>query len=223
MSSPANSRSSSSAKATATTTARKRRPYAPRVPLEERREQLLDAALAVIVSAGHDRISIDAVAKRAGVARAVVYGAFGDLGALLTALLDRQQARAFDNLLHAFPGREVLRDPAEFAAEAARRVGAVLREDPDTWRLILLTPASMPAVVRDRIQADRERLLARFEEWVDVALEHQNRTDLDAEVLAHALLAVGEHFARLALDEPGRFDAERLAGQVRAVFGAGVR
>ncbi|WP_419996397.1 TetR/AcrR family transcriptional regulator [Streptomyces boninensis] len=211
MPTPANSRTTS-------TTARKRRPYAPRIPLEERREQLLDAALAVIVTDGHDRISIDAVAKRAGVARAVVYGAFGDLGALLTALLDRQQERAFGRLLDAFPQSEELRDPAGFAAEAARRVGAMLREDPDTWRLILLTPASMPAVVRDRIQADRERLRARFEEWIAVALDHQGRDDLDAEVLAHALLAVGEHFARLALDEPGRFDAERLAGQVRALF-----
>ncbi|MDX3641972.1 helix-turn-helix domain-containing protein [Streptomyces sp. MB09-02B] len=205
---------------------RKRRPYAPRVPITERREQLLDAALAVIVSDGYDRISIDAIAKRAAVARSVVYGAFENLDALLTALLDRQQARAFGRLLATVPRtQEGPRDPAAFASETVRRMSAMLREDTDTWRLILLPPGNMPPVVRDRIEADRERFLTLVEGWIDRTLADRSLADrpgpaLDPRVLAHALVACAEHFGRVALTDPGRFDPPHLIDQVRIVLGA---
>ncbi|MGW3123894.1 TetR/AcrR family transcriptional regulator [Streptomyces sp. NPDC001107] len=209
-----------SAPATSEDRPRKRRPYAPRVPLAERREQLLDAALAVIVSDGYDRVSIDAIAKRADVARSVVYGAFENLDALLTALLDRQQARAFTRLLETIPGARDLRDPAAFVSEAVRRMSAMLREDPDTWRLILLTPGNMPAVVRDRIEADRERFRLRVEQWISIVLADRGGPALDPQVLAHALVACAEHFGRIALTDPGRFDPPHLIDQVQVILDA---
>jgi AcrR family transcriptional regulator len=199
---------------------RRRRPYAPRVPIEERREQLLDAALTVIVSDGYDRVSIDAIAKRSGVARSVVYGAFDNLDALLTALLDRQQARAFERLLRTVPYADEPRDPAAFASEAVRRMADMLHEDPDTWRLILLPPGNMPTVVRDRIEADRERFRLLVEKWLSLALADRSDPGLDAQVLAHALVACAEHFGRVALTEPDKFDLPRLTGQVRVILGA---
>ncbi|MES5819897.1 helix-turn-helix domain-containing protein [Streptomyces sp. RG80] len=199
---------------------RRRRPYAPRVPIEERREQLLDAALAVIVSDGYDRVSIDAIARRAGVARSVVYGAFANLDALLLALLDRQQERAYARLLETVPDAEELRDPAEFGSEAVRRMAGMLHEDPDTWRLILLPPGDMPTVVRDRIEADRERFRLLVEEWLSLLLAGRGETGLDPRVLAHALVACAEHFGRVALTDPDRFDLPQLAGQVRVILGA---
>ncbi|MGW7202009.1 TetR/AcrR family transcriptional regulator [Streptomyces sp. NPDC054837] len=199
---------------------RRRRPYAPRVPIEERREQLLDAALAVIVSDGYDRVSIDAIAKRSGVARSVVYGAFENLDALLAALLDRQQARAFERLLRTVPDAGWLRDPAAFASEAVRRMADMLHQDPDTWRLILLPPGNMPVVVRDRIEADRERFRLLVERWLSLALADRSDPGLDAQVLAHALVACAEHFGRVALTEPEKFDLPRLTGQVRVILGA---
>lgn len=199
---------------------RRRRPYAPRVPIEERREQLLDAALTVIVSDGYDRVSIDAIAKRSGVARSVVYGAFDNLDALLTALLDRQQARAFERLLRTVPDADEPRDPAAFASEAVRRMAGMLHEDPDTWRLILLPPGNMPTVVRDRIEADRERFRLLVEKWLSLALADRSDPGLDAQVLAHALVACAEHFGRVALTEPDKFDLPRLTGQVRVILGA---
>ncbi|SNX62262.1 TetR family transcriptional regulator [Streptomyces sp. TLI_55] len=199
---------------------RKRRPYAPRVPIEQRREQLLDAALAVIVSDGYDRISIDAVAKRADVARSVVYGAYDNLDTLLTALLDRQQARAFDRLLATLPDSTESPDPAEFAAETVRRMSAMLHQDPDTWRLILSPPGNMPAVVRDRIEADRERFRHLVEAWLSHALTGPGPDSLDPRILAHALVACAEHFGRLALTAPGTFDPAHLIDQVRLILGA---
>ncbi len=180
----------------------------------------MDAALAVIVDEGYERISVDAVAKRAGVARSVVYGAFDNLEVLLGALLDRQQAQAFGRLLETLPVGAETGDPAAFADEPVRRMSAMLREDPDTWRLILLPPGSMPTVVRDRIEADRERFRRLVQAWLSEAQDRRAEPALDAEVLAHALVACAEHFGRLALTEPGRFDAERLIAQVRGILRA---
>ncbi|MGI5456053.1 TetR/AcrR family transcriptional regulator [Streptomyces sp. CA-249302] len=200
---------------------RKRRPYAPRVPIEQRREQLLDAALAVIVTDGYDRISIDAIAKRADVARSVVYGAYENLDALLTALLDRQQARAFGRLLETIPGTQEFSDPTAFVAEALRRMSAMLREDPDTWRPILLPPGNMPTVVRDRIEADRERFRRRVETWLTHTLaDRSDAPPLDPRILAHALVACAEHFGRVALTDPTRFDPAHLITQVQLILGA---
>ncbi|MER6425621.1 TetR/AcrR family transcriptional regulator [Streptomyces sp. NPDC001137] len=190
------------------------------MPLAQRREQLLDAALAVIVSDGYDRVSVDAVAKRADVARSVVYGAFENLDALLMALLDRQQARAFGRLLETIPGAQDLGDPAAFVSEAVRRMSAMLREDPDTWRLILLPPGNMPPVVRDRIEADRERFRRRVQEWISVVLADRGGPALDPQVVAHALVACAEHFGRIALTDPGRFDPSHLVDQVRVILDA---
>jgi AcrR family transcriptional regulator len=206
-------------------TPRKRRPYAPRVPLPERREQLLDAALAVIVSDGYGRISVDAVAKRAEVARAVVYGAYENLDALLGALLDREQARAFGRLLETLPGAVDLGDPAAFAAATVRRMSAMLRADPDTWRLILAPPGDMPALVRDRVEADRERFRLRVAAWITAVLADRDDTArdtaaLDPQLLAHALVACAEHFGRVALTDPDRFGPDHVANQVHALLAA---
>ncbi len=47
--------------------AKPRRRYAPRMAPEKRREQLIDAALSVIVHQGYEGVSIEAIARTAGV------------------------------------------------------------------------------------------------------------------------------------------------------------
>ena len=51
--------------------ARPRKPYARRLSPEARREQLLDAALRVLVRDGFDQVTIEAIAQEAGVTRPV--------------------------------------------------------------------------------------------------------------------------------------------------------
>src|SRR5687768_7964136 len=87
----------------ATATKPARRPYAPRMAPEERRAQLLDAAIEVISRDGYAGVSVDAIAREAAVTRPVVYGVFANLEELLYALLDRQERRALEQLAAALP------------------------------------------------------------------------------------------------------------------------
>ena len=195
-----------------------RRPYAARVPIEVRREQLLDAALAVINREGHRAVSMDAIAREAGVTRPVVYGAYDGLGPLLSALLDREQVKAFARLLTALPEQPDPADPVGFVSDAIRRLVEMVREDPATWRTILMTPEGMPEQVRERVDADRHRAVDVFAGLAAELLPARTGATLDAEVLGHALLGVAEHFGRLLLSDPDRLDTERLVAAARSVL-----
>jgi AcrR family transcriptional regulator len=199
---------------------RKRRPYAARVPADVRREQLLDAALAVIVRDGYDAVSIDAIAREAGVTRPVVYGVFDGLGPLLSALLDRQQGRALGQLASALPSAPDLRDLRGLVLGTARRLIEQVRNDPMTWQPILLAPHNVPEAVRERIAADREDVAARIAAMLDLALLARGGSRLDTEVLAQALVGMLEHFGRVLLTEPDRFDTDRLVAAIGGVLPA---
>ena len=75
----------------------------PRLGADVRREQALDAALAIIVRDGYAAVNMEAVAREMDVAKPVVYSAWGDLQSLLVALLDREETRAFTQLAEALP------------------------------------------------------------------------------------------------------------------------
>jgi len=189
------------------------------VPADVRREQLLDAALTVIVRDGYDAISVDAIAREAGVTRPVVYGVFDGLGPLLAALLDRQQQRALGQLAAALPAQPDLADLGGVVVQTARRLIEQVRSDPMTWQPILLAPHNVPEQVRERIAADREEVTARLAGMIELGLVARGGPRLDAELLAHALLAVLEHFGRLLLTEPERYDTDRLVDAVTGVIG----
>lgn len=191
---------------------RKRRPYAARMPIDERRTQLLDAALRVIDRDGYDGVSIDAIAKEAGVTRPVVYGAFDGLGPLLTALLDRQQQRAITQLFAALP-TETATDAVAVVELSGPRLHRMLLDDPVTWRAILQSPANVPEVVRARIEADRQQVRTIIEGLVTGVLGEK----VDAPVMAHGIIALLEHFGRLVLDDPEEYDAARLTAAARVL------
>lgn len=198
-----------------------RRPYAARVPAEVRREQLLDAAIAVIVRDGYAGVSVDAIAREAGVTRPVVYGVFDGLTPLLTALLDRQEARALAQLEEAMSDdASLLTEPEEFLVNAAVRMIDAITDDPHTWRPILLAPNGTPDVVRARIDRDREQVRRQIGHLLEVGLALRGGPKLDVEVVSHALVAVLEHFGRLLLEDPRRFETDRLVAAIRGLLNA---
>lgn len=199
----------------------KRRPYTPRLPPDERRTQLLDAALAIIARDGYAGVSIDAIAKEAGVTRPVVYGVFDGLGSLLYALLDRTEERALSQLLGALP--EDIGDGArgDVIVRIVRGMVDAVKADPLTWRPILLAPEGTPPAVQERIARDRDLMRERFEALMKMAIaERPGAEQIDTGMAAHALIGVAEYFGRLIVTDPDAFDTERLTLAVGSLLDA---
>lgn len=200
-------------------TAGTRRRYAPRMPPEQRREQLLDAALSVILDQGYSGVSIEAVARAAGVTRPVVYDHFPNLARLLYALIEREERYALEQLENIVPAElaEVL--PADLLREGVRRLLDAIASRPATWRLILLPPAGTPAIVRQHVEKNRERTLERIEQVVSWALQRPALPDdLDVELAARAVRDLAEESGRMLLTDPKRYPPERYERFLDAVM-----
>jgi AcrR family transcriptional regulator len=205
------------------TPAGRRRPYAPRLPREQRREQLLDAAMTVIAEQGYGGVNIEAIARQAGVTRPVVYNLFDDLAELLGALLERQERRVLGQLpaaLGAELGGDA--DPDRAIVDGVRTFLDAVAGDPDTWRPILLPPEGAPRVVRERVARDRMRVLAQLQTLADRALARRGTPPGidDPELLARTMLIAAEEAGRLVLSDPARFTPARLSGFAAGVLAA---
>lgn len=188
-----------------------RRKYAPRLPREERREQLLDAALALITEHGWGGASMEAIAREADIAKTVVYDAFGTRHDLLRALLEREQERALGAVAEAMPTPPLTGDPAELLTEGVTAMMEAVRRHPDTWRLILLPADGTPAGVREEVARHRERILHQLEPMVAWGAERLGLGHLDHELATEAILALVENAVRLTVTDPEAYPPERFA------------
>jgi AcrR family transcriptional regulator len=197
----------------------RRRPYTPRMAPEARREQLLDAALCIITRDGYGAVSIEGIAREADVSRPVVYNVFDDLNALLFALLDRQEQRALNQLLATISLEPDWDHFDAYLKRTIREMAAVVAGDPLTWRPIFLAYEGTPAVVRARIDAAREVVRGRIE-VVTEAATIGGASEIDAGVVSHSLVAIGEYFGRRILEAPETIDIDRIADTVSALLTA---
>jgi AcrR family transcriptional regulator len=189
------------------------------MPPEQRREQLIDAALSVIVEQGYGGVSIEAIARAAGVTRPVVYDHFPNLARLLHAVVEREERYSLGELDAVVPDDPGTRDPVELLATGVRRfLGAVLSR-PTTWRIILLPLEGTPELVRQHVETNRRRIIERIERLVRWGIDkHGLPRDLDVELTARAIRDLGEEAGRMVLTDPQRYSPERYARFVEAVM-----
>ena len=206
-----------------------RRPYAPRLPPEERRTQLLDAALEIVAEEGMPAVSIEAIARRAGVTRPVVYGVFSDLEELMNALLGREEERALGQVVSAMPtmpsgdaeaAAAGALEPDEIAVQAIGTFLHAVADNPLTWRLILLPVEGTPRALRERVERTRSQLLEQIELLIAWGIDRRGGPhDVEVELLARSMLALSEEAGRLVLTRPDEFTPERVAQFARALIG----
>lgn len=200
--------------------ARVRRPYAPRLPPEQRREQLIDAALRLIIEQGYAGVSIEAVARAAGVTRPVVYDHFPNLGRLLHALVEREEQAALAQLEQVVPSDPGAATPPELLLSGVRQFLEAVRARPNTWRVILLPTEGTPAIVREQVETNRRRMQERIEHLVRWAFARPEfPQDLDVELTAHAIRHLAEEAGRMVLTDPEHFTPERYLTFVDSVLG----
>jgi AcrR family transcriptional regulator len=198
-----------------------RRPYAARRTPEQRREQLLDAALGIALERGFHAVTVDGVARAAGVTRPVVYGQFADRAALLTALLDRSEQRALAQLAPALPavpapGEAV--DPEELLVDGMTAYLSAVHADPRTWRVVLLPPEGAPAELSERIEAAHRGVLRTLRELVTWGMSQRRGPELDVDLVARSVLTLAEGAARLLLEDAERYPVERFVTFTRTAL-----
>jgi AcrR family transcriptional regulator len=181
---------------------------------EARKEQLLAVTTPLVVERGFSGVSIETVAQRAGITRAVVYQHFGDLQSLLEAVVERETSRALAQVSETTLENLSDGDPRELMLESLRAYLSAVRDHPTTWRFVLMPPIGAPEVLRRRIDEGRERVLAQMALAVQPLLATGGDPG-DAELTAHVLSAISDEYARLVLTDADRFPPERLVSHAR--------
>jgi AcrR family transcriptional regulator len=188
-----------------------------RLPAPARREQLLDVTKAIVAARGFHAVSIEAVARAAGISRPIVYGHFDDLRGLLEALVVRESARALEQLAHVLPRDLAHGEPRAQLLSALRAYLEAVRSDPDTWRLVLMPPEGAPDLLRDLLARGRGAVVAQLAEAVRPGLGPGGPSP-DPELTARTLSAIADESARLLLTTPERYPVERLTAHAEWVL-----
>lgn len=181
----------------------------------ERRAQVLDVTRDLAWKRGFHAVSIDAVARAAGISRPIVYGHFGDLQGLLHALVEREGERATEQLEALLP-TEPDPDAREQLLSALRAFLEAVQSEPIRWRLILMPPEGAPEILRERFERERASVTARLAAVVGPTVTAASTTPApDPQLLARSLQAVAEELARAVLSDPAANPVDRLVDFAR--------
>ena len=199
--------------------AKRRRRYAPRMPPEQRREHLIDAALEVILERGYAGVSIEAIAREAGITRPVVYDHFPNLNRLLHAVIEREERISVEQLAQVVPEDPGDHEPGELLTAGVTRFLEAVTTRPATWRIILLPLEGTPTIVRDHVESNRRRMVERIEMLVRWAIEQSGiPEDLDVELSARAIQSLSEEAGRMVLTDRETYSPERYERFVLATI-----
>lgn len=197
-----------------------KRRYARRMPVAERREHLLDAALDVLDREGYAALTIEAVVAEADVTRPVFYAAYDNLDDFLHALLDRTRDRALDQAMHLLATSGDPRDVDAWLINAVSGLIDLVQQEPQVWRPVLDVTGEAPRIVRERIRMTRELIHGYLTTGLAAGLELRGGPMVDPDVLARLALATAEEFGRLVLESPERYSKERLVTALATMLAA---
>ena len=165
-------------------------------------------------------LSMEAVAKAAGVGKPVLYTAFRTRTELVSALLRREHQRGLEQVLAGMPEDLTVAGPAGAYAATVSAFLRVVLENPARWRLILTVPDSAPREYRDALRRARSSILGQAEELGKAGIALEPRlASLDPVLLGHTMLSFAEMLGRLAVNDPDAYPRERLEEFAAAAMG----
>jgi AcrR family transcriptional regulator len=199
----------------------RRRSRAAHLGPERRRPVVLDTALEIAIEGGVAAVSIGSVADRMTVTRPVVYSCFADRGALIVALLEREEDRLLDAVLRTLPRGRGGDDPQTVFVEGFQSLLETVSERPDSWRLVF--DASPDPAVAHHFGRARTVVGERFAQLIRPTLERWGTTDVERKlpVLVELFMSSGEGAVRSLLAEGSDWDPLELGAFIgSAVFRA---
>jgi AcrR family transcriptional regulator len=129
-----------------------------RLTPEARRSQILDEVARLVIDEGLSAVSMEAVGRRCGISKALVYNYFPSRDQLLAALLQREQDelrdRGMRKALQAKTFPELIRQTTRVYLEHTRERGALMQA--------LLSDPSVARLMEDENRKDRERTIRYF-------------------------------------------------------------
>jgi AcrR family transcriptional regulator len=167
-----------------------------RLPRAEREERMLDAAEAVFGRRGFQGASMDEIARRAGITKALVYQYFGSKEGLCEATVDRGVARLFAALEEATAA--VPAGPAQVAAFVQGYFDHIEANRGSLW---LLYAEASSASALNAMRARNAELVA---DLISRAFDELGR-EADADwlaVSAQSMVGAGEQVARWWTSHP---------------------
>ena len=191
-------------------------PRGVRLPRQERRTQLLAAALEVFVAQGDHAAAMDDIADRAGVSKPVLYQHFPSKLDLYLALLDAggQQltARVREALLSTHDNK--LRVQATIESYFA-----FVEESAGAFRLVFESDLTNEPRVRERIDAAGDEVARLI---CEVIAEDTGLPDNESMLLASGLAGLAQTAARHWLQEAGTIPRDAAAALVARLSWRGI-
>ena len=191
-------------------------PRGVRLPRQERRTQLLAAALEVFVAQGYHAAAMDDIADRAGVSKPVLYQHFPSKLDLYLALLDAggQQltARVREALLSTHDNK--LRVQATIESYFA-----FVEESAGAFRLVFESDLTNEPRVRERIDAAGDEVARLI---CEVIAEDTGLPDNESMLLASGLAGLAQTAARHWLQEAGTIPRDAAAALVARLSWRGI-
>lgn len=185
---------------------------APRLPREERRQQVLSAALEVFSSVGYHAASMDEIAERAGVSKPVLYQHFPGKLDLYLELLDS----GVEEILAA--AREALHSTTDNATRVGAMVQAFFRfvEEPGgAFRLVFESDLAHEPAVHERMESAEQSLAALS---AAVIAEDTGLSEAEALLLASGMQGLvqtaARRWIRMGDERPPRDEATGLVASL---------
>ena len=170
------------------------------------RARILEAARSLFAERGVREVSLEEVARAAGVGKATLFRRFGNRGALFVALLDEHERELQDAVLR---GEPPLGPGAPPRARLLAFLDALLRLSLEHRELLLASETARPGA---RLHTGAYAFWHRHVSW----LLGESRPPADPDLLAHVLLAAFDAELLSALQEQGRDEAS-VGDAIRAV------
>jgi AcrR family transcriptional regulator len=187
-------------------------PAKRRLTAEERRTEILDAALAVFSERGYHEASIDEIAGEAGVSKALIYEHFSSKQELYGELIARNARDLTQRVAGALSGVEV-ESTAERLATGLEAFFAFVEERRAAWRILFRDPSDPEsAAVLDRmvgqVTAEVTVLISQDPGARDLT---RGQADQSLRLLAEMLVGGAQSMANWWTDHPDTPRAELVA------------
>jgi AcrR family transcriptional regulator len=123
-----------------------------RLPFEQRHVQLLDLAEALFVERGYAAVSMEDIARAAGMKRPVAYQHFKTKEGAYLACVERARTAYQERLLRSIDPQAA---PMDQLLAGGESFFAMLEEDPGRWQLLFGSNAVLPGQANDDLAALR--------------------------------------------------------------------